>query len=92
MESRDFCFWLQGFFELSDNSGPITAGQTTVISRHLDLVFAHQGRSHLRERPARAPEPPLPVPAPPSPQPVHEEPAERPEREAPYVHPEPPRC
>ena len=41
MQSRDFCFWLQGLFELA---GPLTldARQTDLIKRHLNLVFVHE--------------------------------------------------
>ena len=46
MTSRDFCFWLQGFFELraKDPMGftGITFDQTEAIKRHLALVFAHE--------------------------------------------------
>ena len=46
MNSRDFCFWLQGFFEINgSNSGPVdsvlTASQIQVIKNHLNLVFIH---------------------------------------------------
>lgn len=41
MTSRDFCFWLQGHFELS-GAGPLTADQAEVIRRHLSLVFLHE--------------------------------------------------
>ncbi len=41
MTSRDFCFWLQGFFEVSQVK-EITAEQTVAIKHHLDLVFAHE--------------------------------------------------
>jgi hypothetical protein len=41
MLSRDFCFWLQGFFELSETDR-ITADQAMLIRRHLDLVFSHE--------------------------------------------------
>lgn len=41
MTSRDFCFWLQGFFELGK---PISldAAQTDLVKRHLGLVFLHE--------------------------------------------------
>lgn len=42
MTSREFCYWLQGFFELDD--GPpaeLTAAQADIIKRHLNLVFKH---------------------------------------------------
>jgi hypothetical protein len=68
MQSRDFCFWLQGFFELGDDTGIITTEQTAVIKCHLDLVFAYEIAPGLRERPAPSvPEPkapPRPAPGP----------------------------
>lgn len=43
MTSRDFAFWLQGFFEIS---GPdaltMNAEQVTMVKKHLNLVFAHE--------------------------------------------------
>ena len=41
MQSRDFAFWLQGFFEVS-NAETITKEQTQVIKKHLNLVFKHE--------------------------------------------------
>ena len=40
MTARDFCYWLQGVFELA---GPTTldAKQTDLVKRHLALVFQH---------------------------------------------------
>lgn len=50
MTSRDFCYWLQGFFEI--NSARLTEGervmatlspaQTNSIRKHLALVFEHE--------------------------------------------------
>ena len=40
MTSRDFAFWLQGFFEISDINS-IDAKQTEMIKKHLNLVFIH---------------------------------------------------
>ncbi len=40
MKSRDFAFWLQGFFELSGGE-QITPEQAKLIKVHLGLVFAH---------------------------------------------------
>lgn len=40
MQSRDFCFWLQGLLE----AGKITsldAEQVEIVRQHLDLVFVH---------------------------------------------------
>ncbi len=41
MTSRDFAYWLQGFFELT-NSETITKEQTLMIKKHLSLVFVHE--------------------------------------------------
>lgn len=41
MTSRDFAYWLQGFFEVS-NAETITKEQTEVIKTHLNLVFKHE--------------------------------------------------
>lgn len=41
MTSRDFCFWLQGLFELG---GPkaLDERQTDLVKRHLGMVFLHE--------------------------------------------------
>jgi len=41
MTSRDFAYWLQGFFEISGCT-EITAEQTEQIKKHLNLVFKHE--------------------------------------------------
>jgi hypothetical protein len=41
MTSRDFAFWLQGFFELT-NPESITPEQVFMIQKHLNLVFVHE--------------------------------------------------
>lgn len=41
MTSRDFCYWLQGFFELSDNHG-ISPEKSKMIQTHLAMVFHHE--------------------------------------------------
>lgn len=41
MTSRDFAFWLQGFFEIT-NPVEISKIQTEMIKRHLSLVFKHE--------------------------------------------------
>lgn len=41
MQSRDFCFWLQGYLEVS-NPKEINEEQTTMIKKHLALVFKHE--------------------------------------------------
>lgn len=40
MTSRDFAYWLQGFFELSSTK-TLNTEQTATIKRHLALVFIH---------------------------------------------------
>lgn len=43
MTSRDFAFWLQGFFELSGDTGQgLTPAQADTVKRHLALVFKHE--------------------------------------------------
>jgi hypothetical protein len=41
MTSRDFCYWLQGFFEIS-GAKEITPEQAQVIKNHLNMVFKHE--------------------------------------------------
>jgi hypothetical protein len=41
MTSRDFCYWLQGFFEVS-NQTQIYETQVQQIRNHLNLVFQHE--------------------------------------------------
>jgi hypothetical protein len=39
MNDRDFCYWLQGFFEVS---GTLNAKQVQCIKKHLALAFANK--------------------------------------------------
>lgn len=41
MTSRDFCFWLQGVFEVG-GATQFDAAQTELIRQHLELVFVHE--------------------------------------------------
>jgi len=41
MTSKDFCYWIQGFFELSE-SEQLTPRQVEIIKNHLKLVFYHE--------------------------------------------------
>ena len=41
MTSRDFCYWLQGYFELT-NPQELSVRETTLIKQHLNLVFKHE--------------------------------------------------
>lgn len=46
MTSRDFCYWLQGYFEVRAESKPgpeaLLPEQVDLIKRHLALVFVHE--------------------------------------------------
>lgn len=47
MTSRDFCYWLQGFFELREANGlptdsPLAPKQVQCIRNHLHMVFKHE--------------------------------------------------
>ena len=41
MTSRDFCYWLQGFFEIGMPTN-LTQNETEMVRRHLSLVFKHE--------------------------------------------------
>lgn len=41
MKSRDFCYWLQGLFELQ-NPKALDEKQTDLIRAHLHMVFIHE--------------------------------------------------
>jgi hypothetical protein len=41
MTSRDFCFWIQGLFELCEPK-TLDERQTALIRQHLALVFKHE--------------------------------------------------
>ncbi len=41
MNSIDFCFWLQGFFEIS-GTNKVTEEQIDIIKKHLNLTFIHE--------------------------------------------------
>jgi hypothetical protein len=47
MTSRDFCYWLQGYFELrstniENDKQSLTVPQVDMIRNHLNLVFKHE--------------------------------------------------
>ena len=55
MTPRDFCFWLQGYFEIEGKpTQALDAAQTRIIREHLALVFIHQAGAVT----AKAPEEP----------------------------------
>ena len=41
MNTIDFCFWLQGYFEIHGKA-EISAEQAEIIKNHLNLVFKHE--------------------------------------------------
>lgn len=40
MKATEFCYWLQGMFELNP-AQELTVEQTDLIKRHLQMVFLH---------------------------------------------------
>jgi hypothetical protein len=45
MTSRDFCYWLQGYFELQSNQQRVSSmslEQVEIIKKHLAMVFKHE--------------------------------------------------
>lgn len=42
MRSRDFCFFLQGFLEVSGPDVEIDQAKVQIIRNHLNLVFKHE--------------------------------------------------
>ena len=42
MTSRDFCFFLQGFLEVSGPDAEINKAKLDIIRNHLNLVFKHE--------------------------------------------------
>lgn len=45
MKASQFCYWLQGFFEIENERNQnvdLTKKQVDVIQRHLALVFKHE--------------------------------------------------
>ena len=42
MTSRDFCFWLQGAFEIRGGTNALSHEEVETIKKHLALVFKHE--------------------------------------------------
>ena len=40
MNTIDFCYWLQGYFEMTESKS-LNEDQTTIIKNELNLVFKH---------------------------------------------------
>jgi len=49
MKATEFCYWLQGMFELA-NPAELDANQTDLIKRHLAMAFQHD----IDQRPSKA--------------------------------------
>lgn len=50
MRSRDFCYWLRGYLEISEcHSEGLTAKQLKKIDQHLELVFKNETSSDARK-------------------------------------------
>lgn len=41
MTSRDFCYWLQGYFEVA-NPQQLSVAEVNQVKKHLALVFKHE--------------------------------------------------
>lgn len=41
MKTRDFAYWLQGYFEIA-GPGPLSENQVKIIMKHLNMVFYHE--------------------------------------------------
>ncbi len=45
MTSREFCYWLQGYFEIDkvrNKPSYLDSDQVQMIQKHLNLVFTHE--------------------------------------------------
>jgi hypothetical protein len=42
MTSREFCYWLQGLFELGKSPEGLSCAQVECVKKHLALVFVHE--------------------------------------------------
>lgn len=42
MKSVEFCYWLQGMFEINPPSVGLSKEQVSIIKKHLDMVFYHE--------------------------------------------------
>lgn len=44
MTAQAFCYWLQGYFEISKSDGTdvkLNSDQIEAVQKHLNMVFAH---------------------------------------------------
>ena len=52
MTSRDFAYWLQGFFEISGTEAlTMNAEQVTMVRKHLAMVFVHEIDPSMGDKP-----------------------------------------
>lgn len=42
MKSTEFCYWLQGLFEINPPTNGLTKEQVSIIQKHLSMVFYHE--------------------------------------------------
>jgi hypothetical protein len=42
MKASEFCYWLQGYFELTEHQRDLTSKQVDCVRKHLALVFKHE--------------------------------------------------
>lgn len=45
MIKQEFCYWLQGYFELSGSAEPLTETQLNIIKNHIALVSEVEGKN-----------------------------------------------
>ena len=50
MNERDFCFWLKGFFEMTD-AQELSEDQLQMVKEHLDLVFVKVTETVIKAEP-----------------------------------------
>jgi hypothetical protein len=51
MQSRDFCYWLQGYFEIHGGDVVLTPAQVDMIKKHLNMVFVHEIDPAMGDKP-----------------------------------------
>ena len=42
MKSEQFCFWLQGYFEIGESEEGLSPRQVQIIRNHLNMVFRYE--------------------------------------------------
>jgi hypothetical protein len=51
MKPEEFCYWLQGVFEMTDTE-ELNKKQTEILKRHLNMVFEHIAHLDEKDQPA----------------------------------------